>query len=551
MCIRDSGSLVPTFKVDSCTGTTDIGNQYGRFDIEYSTGGEITSTTAGIPALFDAGTIKRAYGYMYDPQAFNAGGPSTTIASAGTVAGSVGLVQIPLESLGIGSGKFEVGDKVFIGPPAAASSQIGNFAIAVISAITDQATPYITVADNINYNYRNDLAGTIGGELSTSTPLDPANSTLFASGNVVRRVIEHKEIANIVDVEERTRVNSGASTTYISMILDKGYISQQKLDYAQFLVLVDEENNSQIWTKVVGRLKGDVHQTVMDEQIQNGAVGYRSGNTNINGNLNMIGGSFELYDSVNRTRLFAFVNDDGHADHQGLLTWDAGVSARGDFFLFSAQDPENVVLNPDSSTPSFSVDNLGNVTAQKSLTINGEANASPSTSFKQLSVENLGINGTQEYAIKQDSSIDAFGITNWNTSTGAKHTRYISSASPEGELTLVPNIVYMVNTTASTTLVLTLPTSPQTGDVVRITDVGGNLSYNTSLVLRTTEASGTKIQGDNTGTLLGGRLTPYPSGELVVQTPNAAFALVYLGSIDNNGQVGIPTSVQGWWLTEV
>ena len=85
----------------------------------------------------------------------------------------------------------------------------------------------------------------------------------------------------------------------------------------------------------------------------------------------------------------------------------------------------------------------------------------------------------------------------------------------------------------------------------RFIEVGGNLRYNTSLVLRTPETSGTKIQGDSQGTLLGGRLTTYPSGELVVQTPNAAFTLVYLGSTDNNGQVGIPTSVQGWWLMEV
>ena len=115
-------------------------------------------------------------------------------------------------------------------------------------------------------------------------------------------------------------------------------------------------------------------------------------------------------------------------------------------------------------------------------------------------------------------------------------------------MTLSPNIVYLVNTTASSTLILTLPTAPQTGDTVRVVDVRGPLSYNTSLVLRTAESSGTKIQGDATGTLLGDRLTPYPSGELVVQTPNAAFTLVYLGGTDSNGQVGIPTAVQGWWL---
>ena len=256
-------------------------------------------------------------------------------------------------------------------------------------------------------------------------------------------------------------------------------------------------------------------------------------------------------DSVNQTPLFTFINDDGHADHQGLFRWDAGVVARGDFYLFKGGDPENVIFNPDTNTPSFSVDNLGNVTAEKSLTIEGVASTVPSTSFKQFSVQNLGPSGTEEFTIKQDSSIDAFGYLNYTTSSGARHTRYVSSASPEADLILKPNIVYMVNTTASSTLVLTMPSAPQTGDVVRITDVGGNLSYNTSLVLRTPESSGTKIQGDSTGTLLGGRITPYPSGELVVQTPNAAFALVYLGATDNNNQVGIPTSVQGWWLTEV
>ena len=189
--------------------------------------------------------------------------------------------------------------------------------------------------------------------------------------------------------------------------------------------------------------------------------------------------------------------------------------------------------------------------AQTTFTVVGEAAVTPNSAVKQLSIENLGPNGSEEFAVKKDSSIDSFGYTNFYSSSGGRHTRYLSSASPEEDLTLSPNIVYMVNTTASSTLILTLPTSPQTGDTVRIVDVGGQLSYNTSLVLRTAETSGTKIQGDATGTLLGDRLTPYPSGELVVQTPNAAFTLVYLGGTDSNGQVGIPTAVQGWWLMEV
>lgn len=234
-----------------------------------------------------------------------------------------------------------------------------------------------------------------------------------------------------------------------------------------------------------------------------------------------------------------------------MLVWDAGVVARGDFFLFSGQDPENVITDPYSFVPTLSVDNLGNVTTRNTLTVTGVSRANPSTSLAQFSVQNLGPNGTKQFSVKQDNSIDSFGFTNFYTSSGARHTRYISAASAEADLILKPNIVYMVNVQASQTLVLTLPSGAVTGDVIKIIEVGGNLNYNTSLVLRTAESSGVRIQGDNTGTLLGGRLTPYPSGELVVQTPNAAFGLIYLGSTDSNGQVGIPTAVQGWWLMEV
>ena len=185
-----------------------------------------------------------------------------------------------------------------------------------------------------------------------------------------------------------------------------------------------------------------------------------------------------------------------------------------------------------------------------SLTIRGTASESPSKS-PQFNLTNLGTNGANTFTINRDQSIDAFGLTNFTTSSGARHARYLSAASPEADLTLIANIVYMVNVQNTQTLIVTLPTSPQTGDVVRMIDVGGNLKYDTTLVLRTPETSGTPIQGDSTGTLFGDRLTPYPSGELVVQTPNAAFALVYLGAVDSNDQIGIPTSVQGWWLMEV
>ena len=304
--------------------------------------------------------------------------------------------------------------------------------------------------------------------------------------------------------------------------------------------------NVEILTAVVGRLYGKNHMTVMDEQIGDGAKSYREGSLNVTDALTLSGGNFTIFDSVKQTKLFQFVNDDGHADHQGIMYWDAAVTARGEIRLYPTSCPENVLLSLNCD-PSFSVDNLGNVVAQNSLTVTGTAAAVP-TKDDVFSVQNLGANGGSEFTVNRDRSIDAFGLQNFTTSSGARHARYLSAASPEADLTLIPNIVYMVNVQNTQTLIVTLPPAPQTGDIVRMIDVGGNLKFDTTLVVRTPETSGTPIQGDALGTLFGDRLTPYPSGELVVQTPNAAFALVYLGSTDSNDQIGIPTSVQGWWF---
>ena len=536
--VLNNGNDVTTFETDTCTGTTHIGTHYGRLDLVFASLGDGVTTytnTAAIETAFDAGSIPLMYSFWFDPMIDTAGGPSTTV--NGNAQGSSGAVQIPVNSLGTGSGAFAVDNIVFVGTTTAAATGIGDFIVGKITQIITGANPTIVIEQ-------------AGDGLYTDKPFDP-NNAVFASGNVVRRLLKHSEFANVIDSEQRTRVKSGASSTYNSTIIDRGYIVQQKLDYLNWVVFADATGSSVFWCAVGGRLEGVVHQSVMNEQVRDGAIPFRTGGLHIAEDLRMLGGSIEIFDSVNQTRMFSFINDDGHADHSGLMTWHAGVVSRGDFYLFKGGDPENVILNPDNNTPSFFVDNLGNSGTEKSFTISGEAEANPSTTFEQLSIQNLGPNGTKKFAVKQDNSIDSFGVTNFYTATGGRHTRYLSSASLEADLQLIANIVYTVNVQSTSTLILTLPAAPITGDVVRIVEVGGQLSYNTTLVLRTPESSGTPIQGDNTGTLLGDRLTPYPSGELVVQTPNAAFALIYLGPTDSNNQVGIPTSVLGWWLMEV
>ena len=525
--IKDGGSN-KTFEINSCSGTTEIGTYAGRFDLglAWSSNSSYT-TTASLEPVIDLEDVI-AYGYYIDPQTIQSNGPATTIRAATATGSNPTLLQIPVQSVGEGSGRFAVGDLIAVGP-AASFTGAGQLEFLVVDAV---------IAPD--------------SDIPTLVAQRAQEGTVAMNHNVgdsVRRIIKHEDWSRVNDAEIRQRQVNGAPVDYLSVIIERGYISQQKLDYKQWLRFSNKSNNEEILTVVNGRLFGKVHESVMDEQLSDGAKSYRQGSLNVTDNLTLGGGNFIIYDSVRQTELFKFTNDDGHADHQGLLNWDAGVIARGDFFLYPSSCPENVVQTL-SCDPSFSIDNLGNGTIKTSLTITGEASATPG-SDAVLSVQNLGINGGNSFDIKRDQSIDAFGLTNYYTSSGAKHTRYISAASPEADLQLISNIVYMVNVQATQTLIVTLPAGAQTGDVVRLIDVGGNLKYDTTLVIRTPETSGTPIQGDSTGTLFGDRLTPYPSGELVVQTANAAFALIYLGSSDSNNQIGIPTSVQGWWLMEV
>jgi len=554
-----------TFEMNTCSGSATLGNFVMRSELEFafSTSGDIDEgDPAGVADLIasidieDVRTNWIAESYWFDPQWINAGGPSTTLTGAVASGTDVTVGQLNVQGVGEGNGVFKVDDLIWVGAPTTAATGTGEFEIMQITDIqgVDVGSPVF-----ITKRY---VEGTTDGT-------GPGNSYYnWPTGSVVRRVLKHPEWSRIKDIQIRQRPTSGSPVPIGSIILEKGYIVQQKLDYTNWIKLRNPNNPTQsntsvfsyiedwnnYWFHVPANMFGKNHANINDEQQQDGAIPYRNGTLTVANDLKFAGGSIEVYDSVNKTRLFSVINDDGHPDHIGLVSWDAAVIGRGPFTLFGVTAPEEVILNPESDVPTFRVDSDGNAQIKQTLTITGATPAVGtlgSPNIENFKVGNLGEDGASEFTIKQDRSINAFGFTNYYTASGGRHTRYISSASDEADLFLTPNVIYMVNTTSATTLIVTLPDGARTGDTVRIVDVGGNLNYNTSLVLRTPETSGTPIQGDSTGTLLGGRITPYPSGELVVQTANAAFTLIYLGGEDSNGQIGIPASVQGWWLMEV
>ena len=177
-----NGNDVPTFEVDTCTGTTHIGTQFARVEVEYAEAGTASSSInsdASIATAFDNGEFAYAYGYWFDPQIV-AGGPTTVI--DGTVTGSSNNIQIPVGTLGVGSGKFVAGDLVFVGTPTAASTGKGTFIIGKINETVEDAAGNTIVIE------------TPDSGITTNEPFNNPNDDVYASGNVVRRVIKHKRV---------------------------------------------------------------------------------------------------------------------------------------------------------------------------------------------------------------------------------------------------------------------------------------------------------------------------------------------------------------------
>ena len=121
------------------------------------------------------------------------------------------------------------------------------------------------------------------------------------------------------------------------------------------------------------------------------------------------------------------------------------------------------------------------------------------------------------------------------------------------EIDAVSNVNYFLNVSQNT--VVKLPENAQLGDMIRIIDIGGILTYNLSLVVRAPSNVTVQNSSDNTASaMLSGNsasLTGYNGGELIVQTPYAGFALVYAGTNDADGNTAVSTSKAGWYLIEV
>lgn len=189
---------------------------------------------------------------------------------------------------------------------------------------------------------------------------------------------------------------------------------------------------------------------------------------------------------------------------------------------------------------------LSSAATGATLTLNATYSTVAPSITPVFSVENLGINNDKPFRIRLDGSIQAFGRENFYTKNGGKRTIFVDSQS--GNLNasgqrLQPNTQYLVRPTNELILYLPLASDCVTGDIVRFVDIQGSLNYNVPLKIRC--ETGVNLQKSQGGT--GG----WAGGELIVNTPNAGFGLIYVGEVDSSGTTSIASDNRGWWLVEV
>ena len=283
-----------------------------------------------------------------------------------------------------------------------------------------------------------------------------------------------------------------------------------------------------------------------------------------------------MYGSDGITPVLFIANDDGHlgdGSTKDPVTNTSGMQLYGSGTIHGnleirAKDCQ--AYGDCSNELTFKVTSLtGDTEIGQKFYQKGKISAVEISSESIFHIDNLGASGAtnpKDFRIYQNNAIDSFGIEKYWTGNGGRRHTYVAYDPTTGigqqqANPLQVNNNYLINASSGANMVLYLPDDAQTGDMIRFVELSGNLTYNTSLIIRALKVANvaTSVQGDNTGTKVGAgsnvtNTTAWDSGELIIQTRNASFGLVYAGSVDIEGSGNaqtIPPSLRGWWLMEL
>ena len=558
-----ANQIFTTFEVNTCNGDTQIGNPWGWV---WALQGYYSST----PVAHDVD--EPVYVYTRDPQTVQANGPQTTLASTLT-AGNLNYMVVNSIT------GFQKGDLVAIIDGSTAAEIVVITADPYIDPTTDE--PRLPLIYNVDYpasSYPNGGRGQEG-----TTPQQ------FLPGPTVVKIQKDERVAYLTEAipaTGRTQAPSpNTNPARIVLKLDNGNLVAQKLDYEQFIRIgnefflpdsIDGSIDNNFGVKMPKSIRTAYDPVEAEKNIDRYFGG---GKLTVHDNIDMVSGNLRMYGTNGKTLIFNIANDDGHPGDGAILDPVTGrsgmyLNGRADIYgklrVFEQVCQENGTCTNELK---FDVDNNdGSVRLGDSLYIKGQLLENESNQDIVLHVDNLGgagqggTAGPRDFIMYQDGSIDAFGITRYFNKNGGRRWTYIAQSSTGfGQVQanpLQPNGNYLINAPSGGNMVVYLPSDGvQTGDMIRFIEISGNLAYNTNLVIRALK-NGTEavpIQGDSTGTKANvGSSAPlaiaWDSGELIVQTRNASFGLVYVGTTDSEGDVNaseIPTDLRGWWLVEL
>ena len=231
------------------------------------------------------------------------------------------------------------------------------------------------------------------------------------------------------------------------------------------------------------------------------------------------------------------------------------VNQSGDLTVYGSLS----ALGTGTSTFGGDIDVAGDIIGGGDLDLDGDITIGGDLTVNGGDFE-VNFQGNEKFRINQNGSLNLNGITNFFSTTGARKWDYISDSA----YLTTANINYFVNASGNT--IILLPEAATMGDMIRIIDIGGLLDNNTTLIIRAYQNISVQGSTTNTGTNLlsgvpgsytdtnGNSVTwtnDWTGGELVVQTPNASFGLVYAGTSTSDGAGGAPSSKAGWYLMDV
>ena len=512
--------------------------------------------------------------YRYDKFTLQTNGPITTVAVAFTNADT----QIPIAG---NHEAFSVGDLIMI--------QDGSNYMEIIQ-LTSAATQvsgqwYLNCGTNATYPG--------GGRAAEGTTVSGGQNQ-WTSGVQVRKLKKYINTTTLASVLDRTQVESpNTNPKKIRVKMMNSDVIADKLDTDHFFKITTGSNVEWFYADSIdGSAASDGTKYAKSKVTSTNADGtvnrdkyFGGGALTIHDDFELYSGNFRMYGSDGQTLLFNIAGDDNHpADPSSLdektgtngIFFNGQMRLRGDLAITEESCEANGTCSIATNFKVESTTGDVGIGAEPSIAtplyVKGRVDQSDTGSSSQpiFHIDNLGgagVSGTvgpKDFLIYQDGSIDAFGINRYFTRNGGRRYTYVEqSATGIGQTQanpLQPNNNYLLNNPSGTNMVLYLPTTAETGDVIRFVEVAGTATYNTSIVIRALKVNSlaVAVQGDTTGSKIqagaGQLTTAWDSGEMIVQTRNASFGLIYVGATDAAGDPNassIPNNLRGWWLAEL